>query len=88
MRLPAPSVFKAAPARLSGSSSMFWSEWQDSNLRLPAPKAGRLATDLHSETGCGRRTRTVSPAYEAGVLPLHHLRKFLAPQVRIERTTT
>jgi hypothetical protein len=27
---------------------MIWSEWQDSNLRLPAPKAGRLAADLHS----------------------------------------
>lgn len=39
-------------------------------------------------TGCGRRIRTGSPAYETGVLPLHHLRIVMAPQVRIERTTT
>jgi hypothetical protein len=31
-------------------------------------------------TGCGRRNRTVSPAYEAGVLPLHHLRKTWLPR--------
>ncbi len=34
-------------------SPMNWSEWQDSNLRHPAPKAGGMnQTILHSEILC------------------------------------
>ena len=30
-------------------SEDFWSEWRDSNARLPAPKAGALPTGLHPD---------------------------------------
>lgn len=41
--------FATVPFRSLWQLSMYWSEWRDSNSRLPAPKAGRLTTGLHSE---------------------------------------
>ena len=40
--LPTP-WFEARHSSPLSYRGMLWSEWQDSNLRPPAPKAGRLA---------------------------------------------
>ena len=37
------------PLTLRGN--MFWSQWQDSNLRFPAPKAGDLTGLAYTEIG-------------------------------------
>ena len=85
----APSAFKAVPARLSGSSSLFWSGRGESNAGILLPKQATCHWPTPRVTGCGRQeSNRCLPAYETGVLPLHHLRIVMAPQVRIERTTT
>ena len=87
-RLPAPAAFKAVPARLSGSSSISGRGAVNRTPEILLPKQATCHWPTPRITGCGRRNRTGSPAYETGVLPLHHLRTIMAPQVRIERTTT
>jgi hypothetical protein len=88
-RLSAPSVFKAVPARLSGSSSIFWSGRGESNTGNPAPKAGDLPL-AYTPSNWLRddELNVVSLGYEPNGHTGAPYPRNLAPQVRIERTTT
>ena len=63
-----------------------WSVWQDSNLRPPSSKPGRLTRlTLHTDNlERGRRIELLALAWKAKVLPLYEPREKLVEDKRIE----